>query len=118
MHINNIRTGIIFCNTRGNQIDNAYLLKFYRDILKSLNFNTNATLHNLRHQFTNTTYNLMLTKGYDENVILAYLHRYLGHNSIKETEHYLQFTIDKKKKIIEANNSLSEYLFKDVMTNE
>ena len=114
----NIRTGIIFCNTRGNQIDNAYLLKFYRDILKSLNFNTNATLHNLRHQFTNTTYNLMLTKGYDENVILAYLHRYLGHNSIKETEHYLQFTIDKKKKIIEANNSLSEYLFKDVMTNE
>ena len=44
--------------------------------------------------------------------------RYLGHNSIRETEYYLHFTTDKKKKLIEADNNLSEYLFKDVIINE
>lgn len=113
-----IKTGILFCNTRGNQVDNSYLLKFYREILKELNLDTTATLHNLRHQFTNTTYSLMLKKGYDENVILAYLHRYLGHNSIRETEYYLHFTTDRKRKLIDADNNFSEYLFKDVIDDE
>jgi len=114
----NIKSGVIFLNTRGKKVDSSYLLSFYRNILRSLVLNEKATLHNLRHQFTNTTYSLMLKKGFDENVIIAYLHRYLGHNTIKETEYYLHFTTDRKEKLITASSHLSKYLFKDVITNE
>ena len=56
----------------------------------------------------------MLKKGYDENVIIIYLHKYLGHKSIHETEYYLHFTDYNKSKLISINDSFSKKLYEGV----
>ena len=54
----------------------------------------------------------MLEKGYDENVIIVYLHKYLGHKSIAETEYYLHFT--DYNKLLETNDAFSKSLYEGV----
>ncbi len=56
----------------------------------------------------------MLEKGYDENVIIVYLHKYLGHKSIAETEYYLHFTDYNKNKLLETNDAFSKSLYEGV----
>lgn len=49
------------------------------------------TLHDFRHSMATNTFSKLLKEGYDEKIVLYYLHLYLGHNSIEETEYYLYF---------------------------
>ena len=56
----------------------------------------------------------MLEKGYDENVVIIYLYKYMGHKRITETEYYLHFTDYSKNKLLNINDSFSKYLYEGV----
>jgi len=106
---------LLFPNKKNHCIRYHSLMYYYNKILKISKLNNDATIHCLRHVFVNKAFNQMLQKGYDENVIIIYLHKYLGHKSIHETEHYLHFTDYNKNKLININNSFSEKLYEGVI---
>lgn len=105
---------ILFPNKKNKNISYHSLMHYYNKIIKIANLNSDATIHCLRHVFVNKAFNQMLEKGYDENVIIIYLHKYLGHKSIHETEYYLHFTDYNKNKLISINDSFSKKLYEGV----
>ncbi len=109
-----IKNGLLFKNNSNNIIDANSLRKYYKKILKLCNLNTNSHVHDLRHIFCNNALNQMLEKGYDENVVIVYLYKYMGHKYITETEYYLHFTDYNKKKIIDTNDTFSKNLYEGV----
>lgn len=110
----NIENGLLFKNSRNNKIDNKSIRIYYKKILQQAKLNTASHVHNLRHLFCNNALNQMLEKGYDENVVIVYLYKYMGHKSIKETEYYLHFTDYNKKKLIDINDTFSKSLYEGV----
>ena len=109
-----INNSLLFTNTRNNIINKKSLRKFYNNILIDSNLNKNAHIHDLRHIFCNKAFNQMLEKGYDENVVIVYLYKYMGHKTIKETEYYLHFTDYNKNKLLETNDTFSKKLYEGV----
>ncbi len=109
-----IQNSLLFRNMRNHIIIKDKLRLYYKIILKRTNLNINAHIHDLRHCFCNKAFNQMLEKGYDENVVIVYLYKYMGHKSIVETEYYLHFTDYNKKKLIEANDTFSKSLYEGV----
>ncbi len=109
-----IRDGLLFRNMRNYIITNNKLNKYYKLILKKANLNINAHIHDLRHVFCNNAFNQMLEKGYNENVVIAYLYKYMGHKSIIETEYYLHFTDYNKNKLLVTNDTFSKNLYEGV----
>ena len=97
-----------------NNVNTNSLRKYYKRILKLCNLNINSHIHDLRHCFCNNALNQMLEKGYDENVVIVYLYKYMGHKYIIETEYYLHFTDYNKNKIIETNDTFSKSLYEGV----
>ena len=97
-----------------NNVNTNSLRKYYKRILKLCNLNINSHIHDLRHCFCNNALNQMLEKGYDENVVIVYLYKYMGHKYITETEYYLHFTDYNKNKIIETNDTFSKNLYEGV----
>ena len=62
---------------------------------KSYNDNSRGPcLHDLRHRFTFRAIKQLLSLGTSWDDIASYLSTYLGHSSIKETEHYMKFYAD------------------------
>lgn len=109
-----IKEGLIFRNTNDNIINTNSLREYYKKILRFCNLNTNSHVHDLRHIFCNNALNQMLEKGYDENVVIVYLYKYMGHKYITETEYYLHFTDYNKKKLIDTNDTFSKSLYESV----
>ncbi len=110
----NITEGLLFRNSKNKIIDSKFLRKFYKKILDLSQLNNHSHVHDLRHCFCNKALNQMLEKGYDENVVIVYLYKYMGHKTIVETEYYLHFTDYNKKKIIEINDAFSKNLYEGV----
>lgn len=54
-------------------------------------FNINLNFHDFRHTMATTSFLNLKDQGYAEKEILYYLHIYLGHSSINETEYYFYF---------------------------
>lgn len=111
---NNISSGLLFINSKGHKIIKSGLRKYYREIINLANLNSKSHIHALRHVFANNALNQMLEKGYDENVAIVYLYKYMGHKSITETEYYLHFTNYNQQKIISNNDLLSKKLYEGV----
>lgn len=68
----------------------------YSTILCHLNkirnkFNVHIIFHDFRHSMATNSFKALLSKGYNEKEILYYMHIYLGHASINETEYYFYF---------------------------
>lgn len=114
INIFKVEDGLLFKNMRNNKIQKGSLREFYKFILEKSNLNINAHVHDLRHCFANNALNQMLEKGYDENVVIVYLYKYMGHKFITETEYYLHFTDHNKKKLIENNDTFSKSLYEGV----
>lgn len=110
----NIKSGLLFKNSRNTNLCNNQLRKYYKRIIKTSGLNQNSHIHDLRHVFCNNAFNQMLEKGYDENVVIVYLYKYMGHKTISETEYYLHFTDYNKQRIIKNNNFLSKKLYEGV----
>ncbi len=113
-----IQNGLLFRNMRNHIIIKNELRVYYKTILKKANLNTNAHIHDLRHCFCNKAFNQMLEKGYDENVVIVYLYKYMGHKTIIETEYYLHFTDYNKSKLLETNDTFSKKLYEGVGLGE
>ncbi len=113
-----IQNGLLFRNMRNHIIIKSELSVYYKSILKKANLNVNAHIHDLRHCFCNNAFNQMLEKGYDENVIIVYLYKYMGHKSIIETEYYLHFTDYNKSKLLKTNDTFSKNLYEGVDLSE
>jgi site-specific recombinase XerD len=113
----NIKSGILFKNSKNTKLCKNQLRKYYRRIIKISGLNHNSHIHDLRHVFCNNAFNQMLEKGYDENVTIVYLYKYMGHKTISETEYYLHFTDYNKQKIISNNDLLSKKLYEGVDLN-
>ncbi|MBR1416331.1 MAG: tyrosine-type recombinase/integrase [Bacilli bacterium] len=109
-----INSGLLFMNSKNHKICGANMRKYYREIIKLANLNPKSHIHALRHVFANNALNQMLEKGYDENVVIVYLYKYMGHKSITETEYYLHFTNYNQQKIISNNDLLSKKLYEGV----
>lgn len=109
-----ITDGLLFQNSRNNKIDSDSLRTYYKKILLLSNLNSKSHIHDLRHLFCNCALNQMLEKGYDENVVIVYLYKYMGHKTITETEYYLHFTDYNKKKLIDINDTFSKILYEGV----
>lgn len=108
-----IKNGLLFqCN--GKRILSQPLRIFYKKILGIANLNANAHIHDLRHCFCNKAFNQMVEKGYDENVVIVYLYKYMGHKYITETEYYLHFTDYDRNRLLLANDSFSKSLYEGV----
>ena len=114
----NISDGLLFLNKKNKRIVRQTIMDYYKKVLVVASLNTKARIQDLRHCFANDALNQMLEKGYDENVVIVYLQKYLGHKSIKETERYLHFTDYNKQKIINNNDSFSKYLYEGINLNE
>ena len=110
----NIENGLLFKNSRNKMISCESIRRYYDKILKSCNLNNKSRVHDLRHCFCNKALNQMLEKGYDENVVIVYLYKYMGHKTIVETEYYIHFTDYNKKKLIETNDTFSKSLYEEV----
>lgn len=111
-----IKSGLLL-NSEDNIIKQYKLREYYKFILGKANLNINAHLHDFRHIFANKALHQMLEKGYEENVTIVYLYKYMGHKSITETEYYLHFTDYNKKKIIDNNDTFSKKLYEGVDLN-
>lgn len=109
-----LQKGLLFKNTRNNQLCKNQLRKYYRNIIIQAQLNNKSHIHDLRHCFCNKAFNQMLENGYDENVVIVYLYKYMGHKTITETEYYLRFTDYNKQKIINHNDTLSKKLYEGV----
>lgn len=109
-----ISDGLLFKSMKDSTMDRNRLRKYYKLILKKANFNINAHIHDLRHCFCNKAFNQMLEKGYNENVTIVYLYKYMRHKTITETEYYLHFTDYNKNKLIKNNNTFSKNLYEGV----
>lgn len=109
-----IKEGLLFRNSNDNIINTNSLREYYKKILRLCNLNINSHVHDLRHLFCNKALNQMLEKGYDENVVIVYLYKYMGHKYITETEYYLHFTDYNKKKLIDTNDTFSKNLYEGV----
>ena len=109
-----IKKGLLFKDVNGNKIKPYKLRDYYKIILENANLNINSHIHDLRHCFCNKAFNQMLEKGYDENVVIIYLYKYMGHKRITETEYYLHFTDYNKNKLLNINDSFSKYLYEGV----
>ncbi len=109
-----IKNGLLFKNTRNTELCKNQLRKYYRKIINKSGLNKNSHIHDLRHCFANKSFNQMIEKGYDENTVIVYLYKYMGHKTISETEYYLHFTDYNKQKIISNNNLLSKKLYEGV----
>lgn len=115
----NLQKGLLFKNTRNKQLCKNQIRKYYRNIILKSQLNNKSHIHDLRHCFCNRAFNQMLEKGYDENVVIVYLYKYMGHKTIAETEYYLHFTDYNKQKIISNNDELSKKLYEGVdLVNE
>lgn len=112
----NIEDGLVFKNYNNNKI-NHKIRKYYKRILSLANLNIAAHIHDLRHIYANKALNQMLERGYEENVVIVYLYKYMGHKTITETEYYLHFTDYNKKKIIVNNDAFSKTLYEGVDFN-
>lgn len=110
----NIQNGLLFKNSRNKTLSSKSIRKYYKKILILCNLNINCHIHDLRHLFCNKALNQMLEKGYDENVVIVYLYKYMGHKTITETEYYLHFTDYNKKKLIDTNDTFSKSLYEGV----
>ena len=110
----NINDDLLFRNVRNKMINCESLRTYYKKILMLCNLNINSHVHDFRHLFCNMALNQMLEKGYDENVVIIYLYKYMGHKSITETEYYLHFTDYNKKKLIDTNDIFSKSLYEGV----
>lgn len=106
--------GLLFKNSINHKINNETLRMYYKKILNLSNLNNNSHIHDLRHCFCNNAFNQMFEKVHDENVVIVYLYKYMGHKSITETEYYLHFTDYNKKKIIDINDKFSKSLYEGV----
>lgn len=109
-----IESDLLFKNRKNNKILYWTIRKYYKKMLGIAKLDVNAHIHDLRHTFANVAFNQMLEKGYDENVVIVYLYKYLGHKSIAETEYYLHFIDFNKKKLIETNDTFSKKLYEGV----
>lgn len=109
-----IKDDLLFKNTRNTELCKNQLRKYYRKVIKISGLNENSHIHDLRHCYCNKAFNQMLEKGYDENVAIVYLYKYMGHKTIVETEYYLHFTDYNKQKIISNNDRLSKKLYQGV----
>ena len=109
-----ITDGLLFKSSRNEKISCKSLRKYYKRLLNLSNLNNNSHIHDLRHLFCNCALNQMLEKGYDENVVIVYLYKYMGHKTITETEYYLHFTDYNKKKLIDINDTFSKSLYEGV----
>ena len=104
----------LFLNTWGNTIGHESIRLYYKKNQEISGLDTVSHIHDLRHVFCNKALNQMLERGYDENVVIVYLYKYMGHCSIRETEYYLHFTDIKKDKIINNNDSFSKKLYERI----
>ena len=109
-----ITDGLLFKSARNKKISCKSLRKYYKRLLNLSNLNSNSHIHDMRHLFCNYALNQMLEKGYDENVVIVYLYKYMGHKTITETEYYLHFTDYNKKKLIDINDTFSKSLYEGV----
>lgn len=109
-----ISKGLLFRNTRNNRLCKSQLRKYYKNIIMQAQLNNQSHIHDLRHCFCNKAFNQMIEKGYDENVVIVYLYKYMGHKTITETEYYLHFTDYNKQKLISNNDTLSKKLYEGV----
>ena len=109
-----ITDGFLFTTSDNKELKYYSLKIYYKKMLKLSNLDTNAHIHDLRHVFCNNALNQMLERGYDENVIIVYLYKYMGHKTIIETEYYLHFTDYNKRKLIDINDNFSKELYKGV----
>ena len=109
-----ITDGLLFKSYKNEKISCKSLRKYYKRLLNLSNLNNNSHIHDFRHLFCNCALNQMLEKGYDENVVIVYLYKYMGHKTITETEYYLHFTDYNKKKLIDINKTFSRNLYEGV----
>lgn len=110
-----ISKNAIFRNKDGKTFGTEKIRKFFKKILSECNFSPQIHIHNLRHCFANDAFNQMLEKGYNENVVIVYLHKIMGHKYISETEYYLHFIEYNRNKIINLNNEFSKKLYKEII---
>lgn len=68
--------------------------KFWFHAFPDFNGDINPTVYAFRHHFAYFNLNRWAREGLDVNVMLPYLMRYMGHNSIKSTLYYFHFVPD------------------------
>lgn len=78
-----------FFEYKNTKINYSTILKYNKKIENY--FKISLTFHDFRHTMATTTFLNLKKQGYDEKEILYYLHIYLGHSSINETEYYFYF---------------------------
>lgn len=95
----------------------AYVLKKLSIYHISNKFERGQCFHCLRHTFVINSFKKLDELGIKTDNSIPYLSIYLGHNSLRETEHYMNFTtdmfIDKIKKYSNSINVFPEVTYEE-----
>jgi len=86
----------IFCKTSHYKYNKNYISKYFKEILRSLNFNEKYHFHCLRHTF--------ITNLIKNGVNINYVKEIAGHSEISTTMNYIHINIDDLR---EAVNRIS-----------
>lgn len=102
-----------FCNYKGQKLS-RHITEYFQRILKELNIlradGTPPRLHDLRFTFAVMALEKMDKAGQDLYTTLPILCKYLGHNSIEATEHYVMLV---KDYFINVTNKEEQY-YRDI----
>ena len=104
------KESIIFERKENESITPTIFRGYFKKMcLQAIGFS--VRVHDLRHNYVNRALNQMTNKGYEDNVIMAYLYRYLGHCNFSETEYYIRMTTNNIDKIRSENKILLDKVY-------
>jgi len=106
-----------FPSPYGGHYAESTIYKLFREILWSAGISHTGKgprLHDLRHTFSVHCLKQWVTNEEDLTNLLPYLSKYLGHNDLRGTQHYLRLTADLYPTIVACVEQTFSYLIPEV----
>jgi integrase len=109
----------LFQSVRGTAFSNQTLYRLYHEIQAKAGIGARENgrlprLHDLRHTFCVHTLEAMEEKGFNIYTSAPLLVKYLGHNCISETEHYLRLVRENFVSVAEKSRAYAPTMFPKV----
>jgi len=89
--------------------------KYFHIVLFREGINNAGCLHSLRHTMASNALVKMSSAGMDLYYSLPILMTYLGHQSLRATNHYVRTTHEMYPELIRKNDEICKYVFPDII---
>jgi len=121
IHVFGSSSDFFFPSPYGGHYSEATVYKLFREILwkaKISHTGEGPRLHDFRHSYSVHCLKRWVLNGDDLTNLLPYLSKYLGHNDLRGTQHYLRLTADLYPKIVACVEQSFSFLIPEVEFHE